>query len=141
VSISCSAAPAEVTCTPASTSVKLNGTTASQVQINVTTTAASLAPPVSRPFTGWRTPAVIATFLLLSLLIADRCNRQSIAGRRGLASAAFAMVIAFAVLGCGGGNSSTTPTNNGTPAGNYTLTITGTSGSTTHATTLSLVVK
>jgi hypothetical protein len=141
VSISCSGAPAAATCTPASNSVTLNGASAEQVTINVSTTAVSLARPVTRPFTGWRTPAVIASFLLLCLLIADGFRRQSIAGHRWLTAAAFAVVIAFAVVGCAGGKSSTTPSNNGTPAGTYTLTITGTSESTTHTTTVSLVVQ
>jgi hypothetical protein len=112
-----------------------------QVTINVRTTAASLAPPVSRPFTGWRTPEAIASFVLLCLLIADRFSRQSIAVRRWLAGAAFSVVIGLAVVGCAGGNSSNTPTNDGTPAGTYSLTITGTSESTTHTTTVSLVVQ
>jgi hypothetical protein len=140
VSISCSGGPAKAACTPASSSVTLNGTSAQQVAINVSTVAPSLAHPVSRPFTGRRTPAVIASFLLLCLLIADRFNRHSIAVRRWLVGAAFAVVIGLAFVGCAG-NNSTTPADNGTPAGNYTLTITGTSGSTTHTITVSLVVQ
>jgi hypothetical protein len=139
VTISCTGAPAQSTCAAASSPVTLNGTSASQVQVNVTTTAASLLPPVSHPFSGWRAPAVFASLLLLCLLVADRFNRHSIAVRRWLAGAACTVAIGFVLAGCGGGNK--TPTNSGTPKGTYTLTITGTSGSTTHAATVSLVVQ
>jgi hypothetical protein len=52
---------------------------------------------VSRPFTGWRTPAVITSFVLLFLLIADRFSRQPIAVRRSMVGAAFAVVIGLAL--------------------------------------------
>lgn len=142
VTIACSGAPTDSTCSPASSPVTLNGSAASQVQINVTTTAASLLPPGTHPFGGWRMPAVLASLMLLCLLIADRFHRQSIALRRWLAGAACATAIAFVLVGCGGGNKSTPPpTNGGTPAGTSTLTLTCTSGSTTHTTTVSLVVQ
>ncbi len=142
VTISCSGEPTESTCMPASSSVTLSGTTAQQVTINVTTTAASLVPPATPPFSGWRAPALLASLVLLCLLIAERFNRNSIAVRRWLAGAACATAIAFVLVGCGGGNKSTSPpSNNGTPAGTSTLTITGTSGSTMHTTTVSLVVQ
>lgn len=38
-------------------------------------------------------------------------------------------------------SSSPTPAVTGTPAGTYTLTVTGTSGATSHVTTLTLIVK
>jgi hypothetical protein len=43
-----------------------------------------------------------------------------------------------AALGCGGGSSSTKSP--GTPAGSYTVTVTGTSGGTTHTTSVSVTV-
>jgi hypothetical protein len=79
--------------------------------------------------------------MLLCWLIVDRFARNSIALRRWLTGAACATAIAFVLVGCGGGNKSTPPPNNGTPPGTYTLTLTGTSGSTTHSTTVSLVVQ
>jgi subtilase family serine protease len=142
VTVSCSGVPTESTCSAATSPVTLNGTTAQQVTINVTTTAASFAPPASVPFSGWRAPALLASFMLLCWLIADRFARNSMVIRRCLAGAACVTAIVFVLVGCGGGNKSTPPpTNNGTPAGTSTLTITGTSGSTSHTATVSLVVQ
>ena len=42
-------------------------------------------------------------------------------------------------IGCGGGSSGPPPAT-GTPAGTYTLTVIGTSGTTTHTTTMTLIV-
>lgn len=143
VTVSCSGAPAEATCTPASTSVTLNGTSASTDTINVTTTAPSLAIRVAPPFSGWGTLATIGSFALL-LLIADGFIRRSMTVRRWVAAAGFAVLIVFAVAGCGGGNKSSGGgggSSGGTTAGTYTLTLTGTSGGTTHTTTVSLVVQ
>ncbi len=42
--------------------------------------------------------------------------------------------------GCGGGGGTTPPSPSGTPGGTYTITVTGTSGATTHTTTVALTV-
>jgi len=46
-----------------------------------------------------------------------------------------------AIASCGGGTSSTQKKTQGTPAGSYTMTVTATSGSTTHTTTVNLTVQ
>jgi hypothetical protein len=44
-------------------------------------------------------------------------------------------------VACGGGTKATPTVNPGTPAGTYTVTVTGTSGSASHGTTVALVVQ
>jgi hypothetical protein len=51
----------------------------------------------------------------------------------------FAVILLVVSVACSGGGSSGTPV--GTPAGNYQITVTGTSGSVTNSATLTLQVK
>jgi hypothetical protein len=50
--------------------------------------------------------------------------------------------LAGGMVACGGGGGSTTPPSTaGTPAGTYTITITATSGTTTHQSAVNLTVR
>jgi len=49
--------------------------------------------------------------------------------------------MAVAAVGCGGSSNNSTPKTGGTPAGNYTVTVTGTNGSTTRTTDVSVTVQ
>jgi hypothetical protein len=118
--------------------------------VSVTTTARTTAILHSP---RWRPPFVISIWLatilaslLCMLLIFLARTRQP-----RLASAlALAVLITFAwleVAGCGGGSSAVNPgppnpppVVSGTLAGTYTVTVTATSGNTTHTTTLQLIV-
>jgi hypothetical protein len=66
------------------------------------------------------------------------------AGRRRMWVIAVFCLLAFALAGfqlaCSSGSGTTTPPT-GTPAGTYAITLTGTSGSASHATRLTLVVQ
>jgi hypothetical protein len=139
VNFTCTGAPSEATCTvPNQVTV---GNSATPVTVTVTTTAASLGAPRFPPlrpllprapgFPGWCTLALV---LLAIAWIVRRRTRPGISPWR----AAFlpfvaGLLLVLALAGCGGsgggggggGNSS----NPGTPAGNYTLTVTGTVGS------------
>ena len=147
VMLSCSGAPAQSTCSVSPNPLLLNGSVADSIAVKVTTMASSLATPApSAPRRYW--PLYPITMLLvLSLLIALLNPRT---GRRsglayGLALFLF-LCTGIMMSGCGGGSSSGGGGGNqGTPAGTYTIAVSGTfaSGSTslTHIVNLKLVVQ
>ena len=100
---------------------------------NSTTLTVNTAAPstVIGPFNSprWLVPvggAIFAAFFLL--LIPTRRRRLKLAF-----GSLFLVLLAAALVACGGGSSTTTITTNpGTPTGNYTVTVTGTSGSLSH---------
>ena len=115
VNLTCSGAPASTTCTLSPSSITLDGV--DSVSSTVTVTAGSLVPPSSRErrFPGdfiSRGPLLVAGLSLLAIFALMRRRRGL---RLGFAAAALACLL-FA--GCGGGG--------GSPAGKFTLVITGT---------------
>ncbi len=147
ISLSCSGAPAEATCTVSPTSVTPNGSSASSVTVNVTTTAPSLAAPRPRiipPSTGEPSPLLwlLALVTLASLAIA-KVKPIAKGLRVRLALLCVLLFVTLAMPGCGGGGGG--GGNPGTPAGSYSLTVTGsvTSGgpTLTHNVTLKLTVQ
>ena len=141
VTVSCSGAPSGATCSPASSPVALNGSSASQDQINITLSAGSVAfrlTPTSGP---WQLAVSFAFLPAICVLSIERLRRRPFRRRHRLALFASGLLIALAVAGCAGKSNVTGGTTGGTPAGTYTLTLTGTSGNTTHSTTVSLTVQ
>ena len=137
VNVSCSLAAASTTCAanPASVAPGSNTT------ITVTTMAHQLVPPTQSPkrFGPWQrlVPIVVLALLALALLaFVARTRRQRLAAAVPLAG--LVVFLVFQAVGCnsGGGGSNL----HGTQAGSYPVTITGTSGSTTHTATVTLVV-
>ncbi len=143
VSLSCSGAPVAANCTISPASVMLTGTNPETAAVTVTTTARSiLAPspklrtptkPISLPW-----PILLAMLVMLGVLAAK--------GRQAKFALGIASLVVLLCVGCGGGTTqpaSPTPTTGppgGTPAGASLIQFTGTSGSITRTTTVSLTV-
>jgi len=138
VTLSCTGAPSEATCTvPSSVTV---GSSATNVAVTVTTTAASVSVPRSRPLApvpplspGLRGLLLLALVLAMMAWVIVRRNRPGMSRWRfAIPLLASGLLLAVALAGCGGGGSGSgggPPPNPGTPAGTYTLTVTGSTGS------------
>ena len=132
VSLACSGAPPAGTCTISPNSVTLNGSSASTATLTVTTTARGMLGPQLGP--RWIFPGLPAMGERIELtkilwLMATLALLGLLAGRRRQVRLALGFAILVVVLGagCTEGVKSTT-TGSGTPAGTYTLTLTGASG-------------
>lgn len=140
VTLTCSGAPAQSTCSVSPASVKLSGSGSAPVTVTVTTAgnSASLKYPGSLAPIN-RLAVWLASGLPGIVLLAGSPRRRQ--NRILCALAMFCLLsIVMTWPACGGSSNG-----NGTPAGTYKLTVSGsfTSGSTTlsHATGLTLVVK
>jgi photosystem II stability/assembly factor-like uncharacterized protein len=154
VSLACTGAPSEATCTVTPASVALNGSSSQNVTVTVTTTAASALPPGNPPAGQGRWPRALWIVMLGLAAIgalrfvgagSARPNRSAKRSPTSALAAILLFVALWASCGGGGGSSGGGGGKPGTPVATYTLTVTGTyaSGSTTltHNLTLTLTVK
>lgn len=137
VSFTCSLPATATTCmaTPAS---QIPGMS---VTITATTTLRTLLPP---PI-GRRLPRYFLPVLLLAMaLLFARLLYLAGSRRRRLAVAlpfgVLILLVVYQAAGCGGGSTPPPVIHGGTPAGTYTITVTGTSGASSHTSTGTLVV-
>jgi hypothetical protein len=140
VSFACAGAPSEATCT-VSPSAVTPGSSATNITVSVTTTAASVSAPHSRPLPPapplW--PGLNGMIMLALVLAAIawtiRRRRQRGVSRwqSALVPLVLGLLLTLALAGCGGGGGGSGggggAHNPGTPSGTYTLTVTGTAGS------------
>ncbi|HEU5404250.1 MAG TPA: S8 family serine peptidase, partial [Terriglobales bacterium] len=127
VSMSCSGAPAQATCSVLPTTASVTGESAS-VTVTVTTAAPYAGGVVDR---GHPTPMLkdlnteLSALAILGLLAVMTVPRKRL--RLVLTSMLTTIVLAL-LLGCGSGGGSVTPPSGGTPRGTYSLTLIGSSG-------------
>lgn len=151
VTLACTGAPTQATCASSAATVTASGTSPVAFQVNVTTTARSLALPVTNLRPRPHAPQFLLPFSVLCLVFVLAVALKFAASGglqfvRAWAPAATMLLCLAALLtssGCGGGNSSgppPPPPAGGTPAGTYTLTVTGTSQGQNRTVALTLTV-
>lgn len=149
VTLTCTGAPSKATCNVTPSSLTLDGSTTATASVSVATTASSAVPPAPYLPTIPRGWLGLILLCLLAFLLAVRrrlaqapsANWKHAPWRPVAATAGLLLAIALMASCGGGGGSVQTQTIPGTPAGTYTLTVTGTSGSLSHAVTLNLTVQ
>jgi hypothetical protein len=149
VSLACSGNPVRSTCAISPTSVPLAGVNPGTATVTVNTTARAVAPPspgirLAPPglgiFDGLRQQMLwlLALLMLGGILAAGNASAR----RARLNTLVLAAVLIMGLLwaACGGETANVPQGDVGTPAGTYFVTITSTSGSAVHTTSLTLKV-
>jgi uncharacterized protein len=154
VTLTCSAAASEATCVVSPATVSPTGTTPAAVTVTVTTSASSFA---LSPGIGVRPKPPLFLIVGLAALIAlatlelalrrhalggliPAFARTAIVRPHKKVTLAAVLFIPLALVSCGGGSGNGRNSNPGTPAGTYSVTVNGTSGSLSHSTSLTLTV-
>jgi hypothetical protein len=139
VTLACSGAPLASNCGIAPGSVAISGPSSVPVTVTVATTANSSVLKVPGP-SSWKSPTVLGLLSILSMFFLALTGLRRM--RKAALVTATGMAIILGVAACGGGSGSTpVVTHNGTPAGTYTLTVTGSIGGATRQLQLTLVVQ
>ena len=140
ISLACSGAPALSTCTLTPSSITPSGTTTTAA-LTLTTTGKAMAGPARNPSTF--PPAALRLFGLVASLVTLMLMVVGFAApglRRlrpiGLTLAAVVVLSAIGLAACGSSTKGSS-----TPAGNYTLTVTATSGTLTRSATVQVTVQ
>jgi hypothetical protein len=143
VTWTCTGAPAQATCVVSPPATTLDGSNPATAMVTLTTTARSMSPLFDQrrfapPLLPWEVLAACVAWLLVSLMF---YNLRPVPRKLLWLRASAVLVLAVLCASCGGGINSGAPLPQGTPAGAYTITVTGSSGSLSHATTFTLTVK
>ena len=141
VSLSCSAGlPQGTSCAFSTNPLTMTNMSPVSSQLTISTTARPATTTSLHPNSLF----LYAAFLPISGLafwgIGTGKNYRRLGPMMGLLFGVLAVGLLFQVA-CGGGAKATPTVNPGTPAGTYAITVTGTSGSASHGTTVTLVVQ
>jgi uncharacterized repeat protein (TIGR01451 family) len=141
VSLSCSSGlPSGASCSFSTTSVTLPNTSPASSTLKISTTARPVTTTSLRPRSGlfYAMLLPISGFALIGVGVGTSSRR-----RKWLLGMCLVTVLGTMMFqaACGGSNSSTPPVTGGTPAGSYTITVTGTSGSVSRQQTVTLTVQ
>jgi len=129
VNITCSGAPTAATCGISPSSLTPDGTNASSATVTINTGPRAKLAASSSLFAPWTTGFVITLLIFLPTAYPSK-------KRRRMASSLACLGILI-LAGCGGGSPAAPK---GTPAGTYTLTVSGSSGGAIRTATITLIV-
>ncbi len=142
VTLSCTGVPAQTSCTLSSRTVGVNGSS-TPFNVIVSTTARSAFLPA---FPGPLRPFLMVRFQWFVLLLIGLASASLVTSRRHRRRAVFAALLvslAFTLVSCTSGVTSSTLAagSTGTPSGTYTLTVTGALNGVSRNVSLTLTVK
>jgi hypothetical protein len=146
VTFTCGTLPAETTCSFSNPTVTANGNAQLTTTLTLTTSAPSAAA-LTRHSTTWL--AALSGVGIFGLLLAGNWKKNGGRSRMGIILGALTLGMIVLLVGCGGSNNTTgggtPPTDPGTPAASYTVTVTatgtaGTNGGSTAAHTVNVTL-
>jgi len=137
VSFTCTTPAAMLEASCSASSVQVTGSAPVTANVTVNTRGPHQISRLSWPKPWNAVPSGIA---FAAIVVASSAGRKKKKLRRGMLLAGLIIVMLAVLVSCGGGSSSSTKTDPGTPAGNYNLTLVGTSGNTNYTVTLPVTV-
>ncbi len=138
VSLTCSGAPAQATCSISPASVTVTGSSAVPFTVTITTTAATAMASSATGGSDSSPSGQRYAFLFACVLLAAiKLGTRQAGGKRAWATIGSLVCLTIVLVACG----SSTGGSGGTPAGTYNLTVTGTSQEISHTLALTLTVK
>ncbi len=123
VKFSCGALPSMAACAFSPSSVAPSGGSPVSSTLTVTTAGATAALNMDRPFAPWLPAGGLAIAGVMGLAFAPRKIRRWNRQLRVLSWALLLASLSLPVMSCGGGSGNSTPSNPGTPAGSYTISV------------------